>query len=115
MLRNKVDYIDLKYYAVNVKKIKETFKIHCKELINSEIPYIIRNNTEKYNIFIENLRVILKPREESFFCWEDPSLNQKKIRVKLYRSGLSLCREEMKFRGKGEFVAYEIKVESFEQ
>ena len=57
---------------------------------------------------MDNLKVVLAPGEQTYFCWEDPSLSQRRIKVKLMKRGM-----EGKARGKEEGLDYEIKVDSF--
>ena len=59
-------------------------------------------------MIIDNLKIILKPGEESFFAWEDPSINNKKITVCLYPASITKQIKE-------NYIRYEIKVDSFEQ
>lgn len=59
-------------------------------------------------MIIDNLKIILKPGEESFFAWEDPSINNKKISLSLYP--ISNSKKVIE-----NHIKYEIKVDSFEQ
>lgn len=61
-------------------------------------------------MIVDNLKVTLKPGEESYFAWEDPSINNKKISVCFYP--VSSTSKQVH---PDSFIKYEIKVDSFEQ
>ena len=102
------DGMDANYFMSYVRKIKQVYRIFIRELNNEEIPYLIKNSTSKYCMIIDNLKIILKPDEESFFASENPSINNKKIIVCLYPASVSKQVTE-------NYIRYEIKVNSFEQ
>ena len=84
---------------MSINKVKETFHIVFDELEEHEIPYLIINQTQKYNLTIHNLRKMLGPEEESYFCWDDPNTNQSTIDVIL-----------TPIKGGSQPIKYQIKV-----
>ncbi len=42
-------------------KINEAMSIMISELNESDIPYIIKNKTKDFDIYVENYKIILEP------------------------------------------------------
>jgi hypothetical protein len=61
ILRNRLNFKEIKYCSLNIMKINEAMSIMISELNESDIPYIIKNKTKDFDIYVENYKIILEP------------------------------------------------------